>query len=1064
MPTRRRRWLVVIAWVATAIAALVAAGLGLAYSYVTDGSALGARLEREAPRYLPGSQALVGRVRIRPAAGVVTLENLSIRQPIDGDPFATLRVAWMRVRYDVRAALEGRIEPREIVLAQPTLRLVRRRDGRWNLQGLLADPWPGPPLERLPTVIVRNGTVQLQGEDGKPACDLLRNVTMQVEPTGDGLLRVEGEAEGVGFESLKLAGRLDPKTGRLDLDRSTLDRLDLGPTLRRRLPADWQPSFDRLGLTAGEADLAVNQLRYDPAAAPGSRLTYAGTVRLRGGSWACPDLPFPLNDLSAAATVTDRTLTIERAEGSNGRTLVRGSGRFDLTDPVEGPFELAIVAKDLDVDDRLKARTPAAWAGLWDDYAPRGRVDATVRVSRPAPGAAIRVDRAIVDCRDVDVTVRAFPYPFEHVTGRLDWEGPKIEVDLATLVGGRRATCVGTITDPGPGASAKLILEAAAVPIDETLFAALEPPVRRLLGEFRPSGTVRLTSQLDRRPPTAESPKGKVVIHSILDLDGRCAFTWKGLPYPVRNLSGQVQILPDRWVFKDLRGWNGTASLRGDGWARPLANGQLEAELSLSAKGLPFDEQLERAVPAAWRSAWRIVNPSGTSDVTATVAVGPGREHYRLEVVPGPEARLLLRFTPTPAPGSPPPAGPLELPPLERIAGRFVFDDGAVTMADASFTFRGSPVRFSAGTMTLEDGGRFSLGVTDMTVAEFRLDGGLRKLMPPVMADFARRFDESTPLPLIRGDLKLGWSGTPGEPAWCEWERGLVVFGGNSIDAGLPLRSLQGQLGELRGRSDGRTLEVHGKLDLDSVHIFGQQVTRLRSPLDVADGRAQLDDLRAALLGGTVTGKVGVALDATPRYTATLAVAEADLAELARSLPGPQGFGGKLSGQLAIEGRGDDLRTLEGRGDFRIADGDLGELPIALRFFKYLQLSPATKTAFDAAEVSAQIRDGRADLDPIRFTGDAVSLNGRGTLDLRGELDLRLRLAYGRDRLRVPLVGPALREATARIFDIRVSGPVSFPRFQSEVLPQASDLFRTFGRRSASAFRGEGADAPKPRR
>ena len=46
-----------------------------------------------------------------------------------------------------------------------------------------------------------------------------------------------------------------------------------------------------------------------------------------------------------------------------------------------------------------------------------------------------------------------------------------------------------------------------------------------------------------------------------------------------------------------------------------------------------------------------------------------------------------------------------------------------------------------------------------LRVARFRLDADLRRLMPAVMAEFARRLDESRAIPTMRGDLQLGWAG-----------------------------------------------------------------------------------------------------------------------------------------------------------------------------------------------------------------------------------------------------------------------------------------------------------------
>jgi hypothetical protein len=318
--------------------------------------------------------------------------------------------------------------------------------------------------------------------------------------------------------------------------------------------------------------------------------------------------------------------------------------------------------------------------------------------------------------------------------------------------------------------------------------------------------------------------------------------------------------------------------------------------------------------------------------------------------------------------------------------------------------------------------------------------------MPPVMADFARRLDEGKTF-RVNGNLNLSWSGKPGEPPRCKWDHALVVFNDNTIQAGLPLEHMQGQLANVSGESDGASLEVHGALDLCSVSLLGQQVTQLESPLHVKNGVAALSNIRGRLLGGEILGAFQVTLDATPRYVARLELGGADLQSYARSLQGHQRFRGKVSGKLDLSGLGNDLRNLQGQGEAHITQGDLGELPGFLPLLKIVKLSPATKTAFDLADVAFRIENGKTLLDPITFTGDVISFLGSGTLDVQGDLDLRLRVLLGRDRFHVLLVSDALREASGQIFRVRVRGTPAFPKPALEPLPMATDAFSTLGSR-----------------
>src|SRR4051812_35489589 len=137
-------------WGALLILAILAGGLCLAYMYVTDGTTVGALIEAEIPRYLPGLRLKLGRGKVRALVGEINLTHASLEQKIDGMPFEAATIPGLRVRHEARAMLRGEFVPREVVVSYPTLRLRRRNDGTWNLQGLLADPWPGPFMETPP--------------------------------------------------------------------------------------------------------------------------------------------------------------------------------------------------------------------------------------------------------------------------------------------------------------------------------------------------------------------------------------------------------------------------------------------------------------------------------------------------------------------------------------------------------------------------------------------------------------------------------------------------------------------------------------------------------------------------------------------------------------------------------------------------------------------------------------------------------------------------------------------------------------------------------------------------
>ena len=245
------------------------------------------------------------------------------------------------------------------------------------------------------------------------------------------------------------------------------------------------------------------------------------------------------------------------------------------------------------------------------------------------------------------------------------------------------------------------------------------------------------------------------------------------------------------------------------------------------------------------------------------------------------------------------------------------------------------------------------------------------------MAQLAGRLDDGNPF-TVKGNLGLGWSGQVGQPAWCRWDRAMVIFNNNSIQADLAAEEHAGADRSRPGFFNGKDFEVHGVLNLDSVNVMGQQITKFESPLHVAEGRAGLEDIRGSLLGGTISGRVELSLDATPstprRSNCRRPTSSATL---------------RPPGQAIVQrpARRPDRPERPGprpaypAGDRRVyvTKGDLGTLPIYLRLVNILRLPSATKSAFDSADVAISIRNGESYLDPIQFTGNAFSLHGRGT-------------------------------------------------------------------------------------
>ena len=151
-----------------------------------------------------------------------------------------------------------------------------------------------------------------------------------------------------------------------------------------------------------------------------------------------------------------------------------------------------------------------------------------------------------------------------------------LTVDLQTLIGGQPLRLTGTIQNPGVDAVVRLDIQAESMPIDDALKKAMPADVRKVVDQFNPSGVVKAHATVLREPMPgpADRPEGLIAIDAEIDLSERCEITWDRLPYPIRNLKGRLEIHPDSWVFKNMRGKNGQAKITASGSVEKLGRAQ----------------------------------------------------------------------------------------------------------------------------------------------------------------------------------------------------------------------------------------------------------------------------------------------------------------------------------------------------------------------------------------------------------------------------------------------------------------------------------------------------------
>jgi hypothetical protein len=391
----------------------------------------------------------------------------------------------------------------------------------------------------------------------------------------------------------------------------------------------------------------------------------------------------------------------------------------------------------------------------------------------------------------------------------------------------------------------------------------------------------------------------------------------------------------------------------------------------------------------------------------------------------GPAARGLLALLPSPWPGDTPLARqPLALRlagggPADALALRGTVDIGELrleaqgtldlpgTRGTASLTLRhpGAPRLlaevFGAGTGAWLGEGSLSLiatlagGLPSLTAESFELvAGGLRARGGATYT--------SGPRPRLHGRLQA--------------ERLPIAFPGWRSAEPLPLTALAG-------------LDAELALEAGRVEIGGAALEQAAGTLHLAEGRLRLEDVRARLHGGNLTGAIGVEAlpGTTPRLSVQAKLAGATLAAPLFGLPFDIGAG-LVDAEIAVAGTGFAPAALVAsmQGDLRAslragvlagfdlagaAEATLGSDALEAEALMRRALTGGA-TAVERADLVARIQTGRLVLQDARIAVEGgVAATAAGEVDLaRGALDLRLALrppAEGAPELGLRLTGPA---------------------------------------------------------
>lgn len=1001
----------------------LAAAAYYVYQHWTDPAVVRGEVLAHLEQFFPGASVSLGDAHLRILGGI-RLGELHLARRDDGSDIFHAPSALLY--HDKERLLDGDLKVCKIELDRPRFHFFRNASGCWSTEGLVAPAQAGQPI---PTLVIHQGTFVLEDRLGTqtfPPVEIGQvNLTLVNDPAPT--VAIDGRAHSPVLGEVEIHGTWTRESRALAIS-AQVQGLDVTPTLVQRI-GGFCPDAKLQGLhLEGKADIKADLAFVPESTDP---LSFDIRCRFSHGKLRHPQVPLPLNEISATVRVSNGHISLEKMQARSGPAHISAHGALLPPCPAKN-FEGHVEIKHLHICDELFDRLPEKFRTMRDAFAPCGsatlRADCAQRDGQWTPLASGAPSTISLLPEDMRICFFRFAYPLERTRGALDWNlhTSRIGVDVIAHAGAQPITIRGTWQGNGPQADAAIDIQGSDIPLDETLLNALRPSgYDKLARSFNATGRGDIKAHIRHVPG---SPKFANDYHVFFH---HAAIQWEQFPYHLSDVTGYLDVYPEHWEFREFEGKHqgGVVRVQGRTQSRGAENQRSDwLTIRIGGRHVPVDKDLKNAfqpLPSLTR-AWETFQPAGAIEFQAVLqrplaTKGPDAEaRIQQEMDVQAEARgcsMQPRFFPVH---------------LSDVAGQLHYHDNRLELVNLQASHGDAQLALRTAHVNLMPGGAFFADLKDLQARNFLLDSDVIQALPDGLKSGVRAVALTGPVRLLT-DLKVGVGSQPGSRPDIYWD-GKAWLDHAQLRTGIDLTAVKGELAS-RGRYwrpniDGRQLlALNGNFHLD-------QAITLKQPLRDVIGNFQVQELnpdvltlgmKAPLFGGDLSGEARVEFGPRLRYEVNLTASQIDLHQFGQHNLGPSAqITGTAVGRLYLTGQGDGLDALDGNGRIDVPRGHLYNLPLLLDLLKFLGLRWPDRTMFDEVHALFNIHGHRVHVSRLELLGNAISLYGNGDFRIDGS-DTKLDFYPSWGRLE-QLVPPSLRyipaELGKKVLKIEMRGKV----------------------------------------
>jgi hypothetical protein len=943
----------------------------------------------------------------------------------------------------------------KIILRRPQIQALHLPDGTWSAGQLL----PLPKLsDHSPDMTIESGQMIVVDPRGNtPTPFMLRDINLEIKPvdreksSGPDASTIAGYLSADHVQRVDISGRIN-RGGGLDINGS-VNGIDVSPELMAVLPPEYADRIAPIAPLRGQAKLAEFHVRHDSSQPQPWQFSVKG--QLISGRFEDPRLPQALADMQVDFRCDNQGIVIDRLAARNGPTRIQMQGQM-AGFQTGAPMVFEGEATHLLIGRQWEAILPEKLLEQWHKFFPAGEIN--VRQLRVVfDGNRWRLD-GTVECLNVSFTFYKFPYRLDRATGTLTLKNDtatnqnQLALNLTAFAGGRPVKIDGEFLNPGPEFTGAVEMHGDNLPLDQNLYAAMtaaQPKSSEVVQSLNPAGTFNFWVRSQRNDPHQQLMNQ----HLVVTLN-RCSVCYDKFRYPMYNVTGTLEMVDGHWTFRELAGSNHAGHVTCEGRLTPVPEG-FDLFLQFRGHDLVLEEDLRDALNPRMQRLWNELKPRGSFNL-ALAEVGYKSADKRLTVT--------TRVEPV--------GDTVSIEPtffryrLEKLQGAINFRDGRADLENLRAVHERTSLG-SNGYCEYTPDGNWHMRLENLAIDRLRLDRD-RDLIAALPPRLRKAAEQLSPTGLVGLNGSVEWWGNsatppadpaPGSPDECKvrtaWnvEFDLQQAG---LRAGLDLKNVNGSV-KLNGQCDGQQFHSNGELNVDSITWNGFQFTEVNGPFRLDDHQVILGSaaenqpparaarhVSAKAYGGAVTADATVLLEEVPRYSAQVVISDGDLARFCTdAIPGRQTLKGKMEAGVDLSGTAAGLHTLRGQGEVKLHDADIYRLPVMVALLKILNFKPPDSSAFSTSDIKFHIDGEHVLLNNIEFSGDAISLLGKGEMNLNTDIQLTLHSLVGRSDMELPAFKRMMGGASEQIMQIRITGTLADPKAKREAFPKITEALQS---------------------